>query len=182
MRRSRPAAAGGFSVCNRARSAAPVTAALLRWSRPALPGPCQRQGLWPPSPPVTCSRLRPAGGQHPAHARPVLSLPPPRRAPPPLTPPRPPRSAAGGNGHRHIRAPALLARMRGRPTAARLGAAVGAGTVAPPWGAALPRCQARGSEREAGEAPSAAAGEGGGWLWGRAAAVAAGSSRQKPRW
>lgn len=101
MRRSRPAAAGGFSVCNHARSAAPVTAALLPRSRPALPGPCQRQGRRcprPPSPPVTCSRLRLAGGKHPPHARPVLSLPPPRRAPRRSRRPGPRAARRGGTG------------------------------------------------------------------------------------
>lgn len=65
-------------------------------------------------------------------------LPTPLRSPVPSAL----RGAAGETAHRHIRVPALSARMRGRPAAVRLGAAAAA---APPRGAALPRCQARGA-------------------------------------
>lgn len=123
MRRSRPAAAGGFSVCNPHEAQLPSRqlcspgAALRFQGRANGRDGGAHGGLWPPSPPVTCSRLRLVGGQHPAHARPALSLPPPRRAPqarPPAahTAPAPAQRGGGERAPPHPGASALSAHAR----------------------------------------------------------------------
>ncbi|XP_051667207.1 uncharacterized protein LOC127481685 [Manacus candei] len=128
MRHSPAGPAAGESLAGNTRGGR------LRGSRRAPPASRQRQG-WrcprQPRPPAatTCYRMPPPPGRRPTlgSRRPAAPHSRPARRPGPCTARR-----GGGSAHRHIRVPALSARMSGRPAAAGHGAAVPPLPLPPP--------------------------------------------------